>query len=75
MVMDEPSLCRVTRMFDAWPFMASSMELSSVSHTRWWSPVLPTPPMYIPGRLRTGSSPSRTVMSFAVYDVATLLRL
>ena len=23
--------------------------------------------MYMPGRLRTGSSPSRTVMSFAVY--------
>ena len=30
----------------------------------------PTPPMYMPGRRRTGSSPSRTVMSFAVY-VAT----
>ena len=29
-------------------------------------PVLPTPPMYMPGRLRTGSSPSRTVMSLAV---------
>jgi hypothetical protein len=28
--------------------------------------VVPTPPMYMPGRLRTGSSPSRTVMSFAV---------
>jgi hypothetical protein len=25
--------------------------------------------MYIPGRSRTGSRPSRTVMSFAVYEV------
>jgi hypothetical protein len=24
--------------------------------------------MYMPGRLRTGSKPSRTVMSFAVYE-------
>ena len=40
--------------------------LSSTSHTRWWSPVEPTPPMYIPGRFRTGSRPSRTVISFAV---------
>ena len=29
-------------------------------------PVEPTPPMYMPGRLRTGSRPSRTVMSLAV---------
>ena len=36
------------------------------SQTRWCRPVVPTPPMYMPGRLRTGSSPSRTVMSFAV---------
>ena len=34
MVIDEPSLCRVTRMFAAWPFIASSIELSSVSQTR-----------------------------------------
>ncbi len=31
-------------------------------------PRCPTPPMYMPGRLRTGSSPSRTVMSLAEYD-------
>src|SRR5512136_1993863 len=43
------------------------MELSRISQTRWWSPGDPTPPMYIPGRFRTGSRPSRTVMSFAVY--------
>src|SRR5262252_1349476 len=57
-------------MFEAWPFIASSMELSRISQTRWWSPGDPTPPMYIPGRFRTGSRPSRTVMSFAVYEAA-----
>src|SRR5687768_8027194 len=35
---------------------------------RWWRPLGPVEPMYIPGRLRTGSSPFRTVRSFAVYD-------
>src|SRR5436190_14143943 len=46
------------------------MALSTTSQTRWCRPADPTPPMYIPGRLRTGSSPSRTVMSFAEYDDA-----
>src|SRR5712671_1243603 len=46
------------------------MALSTISHTRWCRPEDPTPPMYMPGRLRTGSRPSRTVMSFAVYFVA-----
>ena len=31
---------------------------------------MPVEPMYIPGRSRTGSSPSRTVMSFPVYAVS-----
>src|SRR6266571_4597192 len=39
---------------------------------RWWRPRGPVEPMYIPGRSRTGSSPSRTVMSLAVY-VASLI--
>src|SRR5689334_2375234 len=52
--------------------MASSTELSTISQTRWCSPAEPTPPIYIPGRLRTGSSPSRTVMSLAVYVVAMI---
>src|SRR5439155_2230559 len=39
---------------------------------RWWSPRAPVEPMYMPGRSRTGSSPSRTVMSLAVY-VASLI--
>ena len=30
-------------------------------------------PMYMPGRRRTASSPSRTWMSFALYDVGGLL--
>src|SRR5919202_3103681 len=48
--------------------MASSTELSTTSHTRWWRPLRPVEPMYMPGRLRTGSSPSRTVMSLAPYE-------
>ena len=32
----------------------------------------PVEPMYIPGRSRTGSRPSRTVMSFAVYAVSVI---
>src|SRR6476619_2157520 len=55
-------------MLDAYPFIASSTELSRISQTRWCSPDEPTPPMYMPGRLRTGSSPSRTVISFAEYE-------
>src|SRR5215210_3089066 len=35
---------------------------------RWWSPRWPVEPMYIPGRLRTASRPSRTVMSWAAYE-------
>ena len=65
-VIELPSEWSVTTMFDAWPFIASSTALSRISHTRWCRPALPTPPMYMPGRLRTGSSPSRTVMSLAV---------
>src|SRR6188472_1866033 len=40
---------------------------------RWWRPREPVEPMYIPGRRRTGSRPSRTVMSFAVY-VASVMK-
>src|SRR3954447_23294153 len=48
--------------------MASSTELSTTSHTQWCSPVGPVLPMYIPGRFRTGSRPSKTCMSLAPYD-------
>ena len=48
------------------PAMASSTELSTTSQTRWCRPVGPVEPMYMPGPLRTGSRPSRTVMSSSV---------
>ena len=49
----------------AWPATASSMALSSTSATRWCSARSSVPPMYIPGRLRTGSSPSSTSIELA----------
>src|SRR5579875_924544 len=58
----------------AYPAMASSTELSTTSQTRWWSPLGPVEPMYMPGRLRTGSRPSRTVMSWAVYSEPIAVR-
>src|SRR4051794_9116244 len=70
-----PSLWRVPSIWSAWPFMASSTELSKISQTRWWSPDEPVPPMYMPGRLRTGSRPSRTVMLLALYWVEVILSL
>src|SRR5262249_10712664 len=39
---------------------------------RWWRPREPVDPMYMPGRRRTGSRPSRTVMSFAVYAASAI---
>ncbi len=47
------------------PAIASSTALSTTSQTRWWSPVGPVEPMYMPGRLRTGSRPSSTWMCSA----------
>lgn len=35
------------------------------SQIKWWRPSGPVVPIYIPGRFRTGSRPSRTVMSLA----------
>src|SRR5579859_5986776 len=61
-------------MLSAKPLRYSSTALSMISQRRWCSPLLSTPPMYIDGRLRTGSSPSRAVISAAVYlDVASVL--
>src|SRR5581483_855541 len=48
--------------------MASSTELSTTSQMRWCRPLGPVDPMYMPGRLRTGSRPLRTVRSLAPYD-------
>src|SRR5881227_2556309 len=38
-----------------------------ISQTRWCSPRSPVEPMYIPGRLRTASRPSSTVIADASY--------
>src|SRR5690606_5066705 len=73
-----PSARRVTSMREAYPAIASSTELSTTSQMRWWRPRGPVVPMYMPGRSRTASRPSRTVMSLAAYvsrvAVTTLLR-
>src|SRR5665647_1750593 len=60
-----PSDCRVTSMCSACPASASSIELSTTSQTRWCRPRSPVEPMYILGRLRTASRPSRTVIALA----------
>ncbi len=62
-----PSARTVTSIWVQKPAIASSTALSTTSQTRWWRPVGPVEPMYIPGRFRTGSRPSRTVMFSAVY--------
>src|SRR5438876_360990 len=67
-----PSARSVTSLRVASPAMASSTELSTTSQMRWCRPLGPVDPMYMPGRLRTGSRPSRTVMSLAPYDEAGL---
>ena len=61
-----PSASSVTSMRSAWPASASSTELSTTSHTRWCRPRSEVEPMYMPGRLRTASSPSRTVIELPV---------
>uniref|UniRef100_A0A6J7NUM3 Unannotated protein n=1 Tax=freshwater metagenome TaxID=449393 RepID=A0A6J7NUM3_9ZZZZ len=50
------------------PAIASSTELSTTSQMRWCRPARPVDPMYIPGRFRTGSRPSRTWMALASYS-------
>ena len=62
----------VTTMSSQWPASASSIELSTTSNTRWCRPVpSEVSPMYMPGRLRTASRPSRIWMrAFAVGVVA-----
>ena len=61
-----PSVWRITRTFVQNPASASSTELSTTSKTRWWRPYEAVSPMYMAGRFRTASSPSRTLMSLAV---------
>ena len=56
----------------AWPATPSSVELSTISLKRWLMPRLSVEPMYMPGRLRTASSPSRCVRSSAPYRVSAV---
>src|SRR5712692_667061 len=65
----------VTSMRSHVPFIASSIELSRTSRTRWCRPRRSVVPMYMPGRRRTASRPSRTWMSFALYDAGTFVPL
>src|SRR5664280_2088851 len=74
MTLTPPSGRRVTLMRVQNPAMASSTELSTTSQTRWWSAGEAVDPMYIPGRFRTGSRPSRTVMSPASYVASPTFR-
>src|SRR5690606_28191523 len=60
-----PSARIVTTIVSQKPASASSTELSTISYTRWCRPRGPVEPMYMPGRLRTASSPSSTWMSSA----------
>src|SRR6266550_498025 len=66
----DPLAWMVNSMVFAWPASASSTELSTTSYTRWCRPSAPTPRMYMCGRLRTASSPSRTLMLSAEYSPA-----
>jgi hypothetical protein len=58
----ELSVWIVTEMASQNPAIASSIELSTTSYTRWWRPWVSVLPMYIAGRFRTASNPLRTWM-------------
>src|SRR5512133_2677636 len=53
--------------------ITATPDLSSNSQSRWWKPLVSVPPMYMPGRRRTGSRPCRTVMCSAVYDLSAAI--
>ena len=67
-------LWTATMMSVQYPAMASSMELSTTSLTRWWRPRWCRSPMYISGRLRTASRPLRTVIESARYPASPARR-
>ena len=69
-----PSALIVTLIVVAWPAIASSIELSTTSQTRWCRPRASVEPMYMPGRLRTASRPSRTWMLAARVVASARLR-
>ena len=62
----EPSACSVTSIPVQCPARASSTALSKISPRQCWSPRLSVDPIYMPGRLRTASRPSRTDRCLAV---------
>src|SRR5690606_39899423 len=59
--------CALPILVSQKPANASSTALSTTSQTRWCRPRSPVEPMYMAGRLRTASRPSRTVSEPAVY--------
>src|SRR5262245_60240091 len=65
-----PSGKSVTVMFLQRPAIASSIELSTTSYTRWWRPSADVFGMYMPGRFRTAERPSRILMCSSPYRVA-----
>src|SRR3954454_13596266 len=69
-----PSASRVTLTVSQYPASASSTALSTTSHTMWCRPRSPVEPMYMPGRLRTASRTSRTVMELPEYELSVLGR-
>ena len=64
----ELSACTVTSILVQKPAMASSTALSTISHTRWCRPLELVEPMYMPGRLRTASRPSKILISLPSYS-------
>ena len=58
----------MTSMRSQYPASASSMELSTISYTRWCRPDDDVEPMYMPGRFLTASSPSSTWIFDASYS-------
>src|SRR5450756_3076657 len=69
----DPSAISTTSMRSHAPARASSTELSMISHTQCMSPRESVEPMYMPGRLRTASRPSRTCRWRAMYWEARVL--
>src|SRR2546429_4868988 len=68
----ELSVWMVTTISSQKPASASSTELSTTSKTMWCSPVpSDVSPMYMPGRLRTASSPLRILMASEPYSLAS----
>ena len=67
------SACSVTSMRLAAPASASSTPLSMISHTQCMSPRVSVDPMYMPGRLRTASRPSRTSRWWALYVLSMVV--